>query len=388
MSHLDFYQQHGITPVSYDLSSLHAHFERRASLYRSLRLPSLAIRNAHVLEVAAGTGQNSLYLAAQRPAQLTLVEPNPAGYQAIQSLYQSQSIEHTTPVLTREKLEVFAPRDQFDIVICENWLGSSTHERALLRKLASFLLPGGVLAITTVSPIGFAPNVIRRALSACLSHPAETLAHRTQVLSRAFGPHLSTMPAMTRSVEDWVQDNMINPVYFDLCLTPEAAIRELQDDCEVLGSSPDFCTDWRWFKALHGEHRRFNERLLDEYFENAYSFLDHRVLATRSEREAAQRTESACLQLIENVRELESTLTTDAASGATAGRTRDIRHTIGRIVQSLPAQCSRAAAALEQSAALLEQRDLNAEAVAAATEFGGLFGRETVYLSFQKRIDV
>jgi len=87
--HLEYYKQHGINPVRYDTSNLRLHLERRASLYRTLGITPLAIRGSRVLEVAPGTGQNSLYLANQKPASLTLVEPNPAGQRDIAAVYAS-----------------------------------------------------------------------------------------------------------------------------------------------------------------------------------------------------------------------------------------------------------------------------------------------------------
>src|SRR5215217_8145515 len=85
--HLDYYTRHGINPVRYDTSDLRRHLERRASLYRTLGITPLAIRGARVLEVAPGTGQNSLYLAKQAPASLTLVEPNPIARRDIAAVY-------------------------------------------------------------------------------------------------------------------------------------------------------------------------------------------------------------------------------------------------------------------------------------------------------------
>ena len=68
--HLEYYTRHGINPVRYDLSDLQLHLDRRGSLYRTLGVTPLAVRGARVLEVAPGTGQNSLYLARLAPRQL------------------------------------------------------------------------------------------------------------------------------------------------------------------------------------------------------------------------------------------------------------------------------------------------------------------------------
>jgi hypothetical protein len=115
--HLSYYIQHGISPVSYRTDDIGAHFDRRDSLYRSLGLPSVAFKGADVLEVAPGSGQNSLYIATCAPASLTLVEPNPAGRRDIGAAYAGLKIPHTPPTLIAETLQRFTPERRFDIVI-------------------------------------------------------------------------------------------------------------------------------------------------------------------------------------------------------------------------------------------------------------------------------
>ena len=122
MSHLDYYIKHNISPVRYDLSSVDAHFERRASLYRSLGLLPLTFRHADVLEVAVGSGQNSFYVASLQPRSLTLLEPNPRGIADIQALYGNQKIPHTAPTLIEKKLEDF---QRTNAGCCASWAGLS-----------------------------------------------------------------------------------------------------------------------------------------------------------------------------------------------------------------------------------------------------------------------
>ena len=67
-THLEFYREHNIAPVRYDLSNIDAHLERRFSLYAKLGLLPLSFAKSSVLEVAAGTGHNSLYPAHLLPS--------------------------------------------------------------------------------------------------------------------------------------------------------------------------------------------------------------------------------------------------------------------------------------------------------------------------------
>jgi 2-polyprenyl-3-methyl-5-hydroxy-6-metoxy-1,4-benzoquinol methylase len=384
MSHLDYYVRHGISPVRYQAGDLRAHFERRASLYRSLHLTPLAIRGSDVLEVAAGSGQNSLYVAAQRPASLTLLEPNPTGVRDIKRLYGGAVVPHTKPALIEKKLEDFEPARRFDIAICENWLGASAHERALLRKLAGFIAPDGMLVVTAVSPIGFLPNVIRRALSARLRDTRATFEVQSGILVSAFQSHLATLESMTRTPMDWVQDNMLNPAYFDLCLSVPMLIEDLGGQFQVLGSNPQFAQDWRWFKSLHGERRRFNEHFLDEYFSVCHGFLDHRLEPSRGPRERSVELDRIAMDIVGQVSRLESALL-QGQSGASRERRIELQASLRRFIGIAGEWAqSRTIDGLSEALELLESDTLDPHKVSKASSFVGLFGRETLYVSLQR----
>ena len=217
--HLSYYLRHGLNPVCYEMADLERHLQRRASLYRALGLSALSIRDRRVLEVAPGSGQNSLYIAALQPRELVLIEPNPVAVRDIQQHYSRCELPLSQPRLYESKFEDYLPNSQFDVVLCENWLGSSLHERSLLKRLAALTAEDGVLVVTTVSPVGILPNVLRRALAVRLTNNQGDFATRTCTLVAAFAPHLATLHGMTRTPIDWVQDNMLNPAYFGLCLT-------------------------------------------------------------------------------------------------------------------------------------------------------------------------
>ncbi len=380
MSHLDYYIKHNIAPVSYDLSDLKAHFQRREALYRTLGVLPLTFRNARVLEVAAGTGHNSLYVAGLLPDSYTLLEPNPAGIRAIKDCYAGAGFPHTAPTLIEAKLEDYAPDSPFDIVLCENWLGSSAHERGLLRKLAGFVAPRGVLVVTCVSPIGFIPNVIRRALAAKLTAGEASFERKTEVLVEAFGPHLVTIAGMTRSARDWVQDNMINPAYFDLCLTLPMLVDELGREFQIAGVSPDFRRDWRWFKALSGKTFEFNSQVLQEYFKVGTALLDYRAKPVDSDSQINRALEGKALDLVEAVRRYE------AASQAQESTHAALLECLTGIQSTLQFSFPHEnwAAAIEEAKGILTKPYIYASEVSAMTAFGGWFGRETLYLSLDR----
>lgn len=383
MSHLDYYIKYNIAPVSYDLSDLSAHFQRREALYRTLGVLPLTFRSAQVLEVAAGTGHNSLYVASLAPQAYTLLEPNPAGIRAIKECYAGAAFTHTSPILIESKLEDYAPEIPFDIVLCENWLGSSAHERGLLRKLAGFVATRGILVVTCISPIGFLPNVIRRALAARLTDVDMNFEARTAVLVEAFGPHLRSILGMTRSVRDWVQDNMLNPAYFDLCLTLPMLVDELGATFQIAGVSPDFRRDWRWFKSLSCEAHEFNHATLAEYARAGAAFLDYRSQPADLSPDHGRELERQSLILVEEVRALESVL---AGGGDHVAALRPViaRLQALRVGFETAGIAPALGGALNEAADLLAAPALSPSLISAMKEFAGWFGRETLYVALER----
>ena len=382
MSHLDYYIRHNISPVRYDLGSLRAHFQRRHALYRTLGLLPLMIRGANVLEVAAGTGQNSVYLASLLPARLTLLEPNPAGLRSIRECYKGLSLPHTKPEIIESRLESYEPEQKFDIVICENWLGASSEERALLKKLAGMVAVGGVLVVTCVSPIGFLPNVVRRALAVKLTGQLLGFDDKTRVLVEAFSPHLASLSSMTRSAVDWVHDNMLNPVYFDLCLTIPMVVSDLGEQFQAVGVSPDIRRDWRWFKSLHGSDFEFNKVLVDEYYRNYRSFLDYRHVYDEAQAVENKSLEDAILSLIGCVREFDE---------ACARLEKEVLVTRSRVVAEiervrglLEGFAAESSQALREAADLLNRESVTISDVAQLRFLQCWFGRETMYISLER----
>ena len=384
-SHLEYYQQHGIAPVRYDLSNLDAHFDRRRSLYNKLGLTALALSGADILEIAAGTGHNSLYLAAQQPQTLTLLEPNPTAIKHIHETYAAYGRQFVVPKIITEKLEDFQPSAEFDIVLCENWLGTSAHESGLLEKLIGFVRPGGVLVLTTVSPIGFVPNLLRRFFANHVVDLGLPFDERTVRLEQAFASHLRTLGAMTRNLTDWVHDNMMNPAYFGLCLSAPRALDLLGSRFEVLGTYPCFVEDWRWFKQLHGDAREINQHFLGEYWQKCHNFLDTRRAPFLADAATNQGLEIAADKLLRAIEANEDAM---FHSGNVQETADTVVQRLTDFIELVPEECTEARVGLGEAQALAVRPSvLTVADVASMHDFTGLFGRETSYLSLERSVN-
>jgi len=383
--HLEYYKAHGIAPVLYQTQDLGAHLERRDSLYRSLGLPPVAFKGARVLEVASGTGQNSLYVAHCRPQSLDLVEPNPAGLAAIARSYEAFPLRHTVPTVHATRLEEFAPETTFDIVLCENWLGADSHEIGLLRKIARLVAPGGILVLTIVPLGGFFPNIMRKLLALRIVPPGLDFETQTQFLVDAFGPHLSTMADMTRSHRDWVQDCLINPPYLNVALPLDTVLDALDGEMEALATFPRFVNDWRWFKALAGKNRRFNQNLSEAYRRNVHNFVDYRRLWPERDAGTNADLERAFHALHQTALAWQAALLAnyDPALATRAAEIGGLLQTIGKGLGDVDRALGGSIAEL---LAVWSTPSVTAAMVRTMSNFGALFGRETIYLSLTRPI--
>jgi len=381
---LRYYQRLGISPVRYNLDDLEAHFDRRDSLYRGLGLPPMAFRESRVLEVAAGSGQNSLYVASCQPTSYDLVEPNLAGVRDIRAAYESLQRPHTEPQLHTVQFEQFEPGTTYDVVLCENWLGSVPREIAMIRKLASLVAPGGVLILTFVPLCGFFPNIMRKLLALRIVDRSLSFEEQTAQLVDVFSPHLSSIAAMTRDHRDWVHDTMLNPHYLTIALPLETVIEAVGDNMEALATFPRFTPDWRWFKSLTGEKRRFNAHTLNAYRENLHNFADYRNVWSPRPASANARLDEA----IQAIHKMALTWQAAADVGDDSSLPRLIEN-IGRLLPSISAEFVKISpelgAAIEELKVVWQHRRIDASMVRDMRAFGALFGRETVYASFTRR---
>jgi len=130
--------------------------------------------------------------------------------------------------------------------------------------------------MTCVDSVSFLSEIIRRLMRDALMAPdtASLSSWRAcgrclRVISRLCGPEQVTRRLVDRRhcpSDQWRH-------VFD----PDA-ITALGDEFDFYGVSPHFVTDWRWYKDIHGAHKRFNEEAIAAYRAHVANFADYRVV--------------------------------------------------------------------------------------------------------------
>tara|TARA_Y100000590_G_scaffold469825_1_gene660008 strand:- start:13244 stop:14401 length:1158 start_codon:yes stop_codon:yes gene_type:complete len=376
---LEYYINEGISPVQYDLSDLGKHFQIRASLYRLLGIIPSFFKGRDVLEVAPGSGHNSIYTATLLPRTYDLVEPNPNGCQDILNIFKDFSIEHTKPNLFQESLDDFKSDTLYDIVITEGWPGGFLdYEKSMLVKLSSFVNPGGIMLITFFSPIGGMATYLRRLIGHRLILEKDQMEQKTAVLKKAFSSHLNKLGSMTRSYKHWIQDSILNPYICVAHNTPLLCTNIFDDEYEIYSSVPKLGTDWRWYKSLYGNRRKFNESFLAEYDKMSHCMIDYRMNSLKRPEEKNKELENLCFSFAEITKNNEK-LGYDAYMENVEPVLFNI---INNVEFDLPEMTQQA---MHEANTILKRKVVKIDDVAKMSEFSGFFGREQCYLSFTRK---
>jgi len=371
--HLEFYLEHGISPVHQNISNLSKHMERRNSLYRYLGLPSSYFAGKKILEVGPASGHNSLYVAACNPDEFDLLEPNPVAVNEALELYRYFNVLHTTPNVISQTLEKFEKDQTYDVVICEAWLGISDHERRLMKKLAGFVKKEGVLVTTLASPVGYFFNMVRRLLANQFFSIADDFEEKSEKLLSAFSPHLETLKDMSCPHIDWVQDSLLNPGFLTMHPNPTTFIEDIGQNYSIYNSYPRFSSDWRWYKALYGEKKKINNVFLQNFSENIHNFMDYRFIFNQRSSKLNDELQELCFELRNVVSRLEEEKPSNSVSEAAA--------IIGKVKKNIAGLERSLEKSVDEVLFIIKNNQIDLKSVSKLKYFKECFGRELLYVS-------
>ncbi len=296
---VDFYSSLGIIPTRQDISNLRQHIERRHSLYCQLGMPPGAFHKASVLEFGPGSGHNSVVTGLLGPGRYLLVDGNAPSLKSTNKL-----LKRYCPKLNFElkhsSILHFKSEEKFDIVLCEAVIPTQQNPPRFLRHVARSVRPGGVLVFTCMDAISLLPEMLRRWLAWDLVKDLSTFEAKVARLAEFFRPDLAALPGMSRRPEDWVIDQILHPWTGPLFSIPQA-VAALGDSAMILGSSPRFLLDWRWYKKIFGPQCTDNSFAVNSYYELGLNLIDCRVTLPPSDRSVVRRVEKLAQNIFDRI---------------------------------------------------------------------------------------
>ena len=363
---VDYYRSNDISPVAQPLDARHA--TRRDSLYRLLGLAPVLVRGKRVLEFGPGSGHNSAHTASLGPQRYILVDANPRGLR--ETAANLAPFTNVDVVIVDALVETYDTDERFDIVLAENVIPTQHEPAAFLRRIAAFAGPGGIVVCTTTDAVSIFAESGRRALAHRLAPMELPLAERVGRLRPVFAPHVATLPGMSRTLDDWILDNVTQP-FFGSLLGPVEAIEALDGAFEIYGGSPHVLVDWRWYKDLIGDARRFNQRAIDKYQTHALNLLDMRETFAAHDAAFGRELSAAALAFFQELQTRET--------AGTTGHSAAYREAIEHVRALVEPRAPRTGAAIAE---LLRQLDGGSAGADAADNLAAFWGRGTQYLSF------
>jgi SAM-dependent methyltransferase len=294
-SFVDFYSEHNISPVSQDISNLRMHFQRRDVLLRSLGIPSVLVRDATILEFGPGSGHNATYIASLEPSKYHLVDGNLKGVKDTKDLISEYKIDDLN-IIHSLFLE-YQSDSFFDIVWAEGCIPHQNDPVKILRHLSSFTTKEGIFVASMNNGISYLSEMIRRIASFIHLNDDDPFQVKLDTIRPLLKGHLDNLKGMSRPVDDWIVDSILQPLHKSKLFSIPDAIEALKDNYDVYSTSPKFISDWRWYKEVIGNNKEFNQSALNYYYKNNLNLIDYRYEFNSHSAEFGKKLEICCSEM-------------------------------------------------------------------------------------------
>ncbi|HTU69717.1 MAG TPA: methyltransferase domain-containing protein [Candidatus Baltobacteraceae bacterium] len=333
-------------------------------------VPAL-VSGRSVIEFGPGSGHNAIYTSLLQPAHYVLVDGNPNGLAAASALLDRYA-PGCARTLVESLIEDYATEELFDLVFCEGTIPGQLDTAAFCRKVGSFVAEGGIFIVTTQDAASCLGELLRRVVAAQLVSRSASVSVQLERLVPFFAPHTATIAGMSRPLEDWVLDNIIQPYVGNMFSVADAIESLGQDGFHFYSASPRFFTVWRWYKRLVGEDRNIGPAVRVQYFANLLNMIDYRLDGTATHtREWGEHV----LKLSET---FYATLKDVEASGASYKPVFDQLHELAEMIRPVSALT---ADSIDEALAVCDAAR-QGNALPSAPAFASFFGHGQQYLSF------
>ena len=200
------------------------------------------------------------------------------------------------------------------------------------------------------------------------------------LLKNAFSSHLDKLSSMTRSHKHWIEDSILNPYICVAHNTPLLCTNIFDDEYEIYSSVPQLGTDWRWYKSLHGNQKKFNENFLVEYDKISHCMIDYRMNSVKSSEEKNKELEKLCFDF--------AAITKNNENLGHNAYMENVEPLLSKIIKNVGFDLPQTTQnSIHEVNTLLRQKEVEISDVAKMSDFSGFFGREQCYLSLTREIN-
>ncbi len=271
---LEYYKKYNISPVKQNLENEYIFFQKREKLYRQLGMPIMLFKGKDILEVGSGSGFNTLAFFLWKGTEgnkIDLVEANPTGIREMRELFKEKNISDERFEIYESSIEEFNNKKYYDIIIAEGFIHAISNAKEIIHKLCNMLKQNGIIVITCMDECSVFVEEMKRLVVNMITKDINNYEEKVSIYTDFFQPQLKKLKGMSRSIEDWVKDDMLNPAFYNnSLLSLEEAVKTFPDNYYILGSSQRIFTDYSWYKDLLYNER---ENIVKQFKEKQHNFI-------------------------------------------------------------------------------------------------------------------
>lgn len=288
-SFVSFYKANDVIPVRRNILSKESFSLKRNLLLTSLGVSPALVAGGSVLEFGPGAGYYSIHLASLAPKIFHLVDANPQSLNSLRQALNEEDIGNTVDYKIFDSLFLEFESDiAYTLVVAEGCIPHQEFPAKVITHMSKYVANGGVLLFTTIDAISYLSETLRRLVYDVLfvGQPRGTLSIEEclpQLLER-LSPHLDHLRSMTRRHDDWIIDNVIQPLEYTSLFSIRDAIETLNKSFVFMSSSPAFFINYQWYKDV-GSHRERNAQAINAYYESCINLVDYRSVFPKTDRD-------------------------------------------------------------------------------------------------------
>jgi SAM-dependent methyltransferase len=218
------------------------------------------------------------------------------GIKQLKNFEKQKKIQADEIKIFQSKFLDFKINKQFDLVIAEACIPGQKDPNKFLLHISSFVKDNGVLVTTTTSKASMLAEMLRALYGVLIQSKFESRDLYISFLELKFSSHLSQLGTNTRSIRDWVLDNIINTFHKDGSNYSIGEAVKALGNFEFQSSVPTFLSDLSWYKNY--KINNIQKNILELSLIRLETFLlDWRV----KEKDLAELPNKTCIKISESI---------------------------------------------------------------------------------------
>jgi SAM-dependent methyltransferase len=257
---IDYYNKEGILPVKQNISDPRF-LETRSFLYSRLGAPLRFLKGIDIIEFGPGGGFNAIATSQYKPGQYYFIEGSTLGIEQLNEFVKRKLIRANKVKIYNSNFLDFNIEKKFDLVIAEGCIPGQIDPQKYLEHISTFVNNEGLIIITTISKSSVLSEMLRSLYALLIKDSYQNHDTYLDFLEKEFASHLSNLGTNTRSVKDWVLDNILNSCHKDGVNFSLLDAAKVLSKFEFVSSSPTFFMDLTWYKKYKFNHSVFIKKM-------------------------------------------------------------------------------------------------------------------------------